>query len=244
VSEFADKTVLITGGTRGIGRACAETFAQAGARVAICGRNAGTADEAAKEIGGATRGFQADISDPASVDALIKDVSEAFGPISTLVNNAGITRDGLLMRMKDEDWHAVLNTNLSGLFYCCRAAVRGMIKQRWGRIINISSIIGLRGQAGQSNYAAAKAGVLGFTKALAHELAPRNITVNAITPGYIATGMTAALDEKLMASIIEHIPLRRAGNTEEVASVVRFLASEGSSYMTGAIIPVDGGLGM
>jgi len=138
----------------------------------------------------------------------------------------------------------VLNTNLSGLFYCCRAAVRGMIKQRWGRIINISSIIGLRGQAGQSNYAAAKAGVLGFTKALAHELAPRNITVNAITPGYIATGMTAALDEKLMASIIEHIPLRRAGNTEEVASVVRFLASEGSSYMTGAIIPVDGGLGM
>ncbi len=244
MSEFTGKAVLITGGTRGIGRACAESFAQAGARVAICGRNAGTIEETAKEIGGETRGFQADISDPASVDALVKDVSEAFGTISILVNNAGITRDGLLMRMRDEDWLTVLDTNLNGLFYCCRAAVRGMMKQRWGRIINISSIIGLHGQAGQSNYAAAKAGVLGLTKALAHELAPRNITVNAIAPGYIATGMTAALDEKLMASVIERIPLHRAGYPEEIAAVVRFLASENSSYMTGAVIPVDGGLGM
>ena len=218
MSEFAGKVALVTGGTRGIGRACAALLAREGAQVALCGRSKDTAEAAAAALEGDVRGFRADIADREAVDALVKDVAEAFGPVNILVNNAGITRDGLLMRMKDEDWEAVLNTNLAGAFYCCRAVARGMLKQRWGRIINISSVIGLRGQAGQANYSAAKAGLLGFTKALAQELAPRNITVNAVAPGFIDTDMTADLTEEQRAQAYARIPMGRPGTCDEVAA--------------------------
>ncbi len=244
MSEFADKVVLITGGTRGIGRACAQLFADEGAKVAVCGRSADSAATAAQEIGGATQGFQADVADPEAVNALIKDVTEAFGPIEILVNNAGITRDGLLMRMKDADWSAVVDTSMTGAFHCCRAVARGMIKQRRGRIINMSSIIGLRGQGGQANYSAAKAGLIGFTKAFAQEVAARNITVNALAPGFIDTDMTEALTDAQREAIVAQIPARRTGTPEEVAAAVRFFASDSAAYITGAVLTIDGGLAM
>ncbi|MBI5095774.1 MAG: 3-oxoacyl-[acyl-carrier-protein] reductase [Candidatus Hydrogenedentes bacterium] len=244
MSEFADKVVLVTGGTRGIGRACAEYFARMGAKVALCGRTAETAETAAAQIGHGAIGVQADIGAPSAVDAMIKTVTDTLGSISILVNNAGITRDGLLMRMKDTDWDSVIATNLSGTFYCCRAAVRGMIKQRYGRIINISSVIGLRGQAGQTNYAAAKAGLIGFTKSIAQELGARNITANVVAPGYIQTDMTAGLSEDVQKGILDRIPAGRLGIGEDIAGVVGFLASGAASYITGAVLPVDGGLAM
>lgn len=248
MSEFSGKTVLITGGTRGIGRACAVTFAKDGARVAICGRNDEAAQKAAREIAAETngdvRGFGCDIADAPAVDTMVKAVSDAFGPIYVLVNNAGITRDGLLMRMKSEDWSAVVDTNLTGAFNCCRAVTRDMLKQRAGRIINVSSIIGLRGQGGQTNYAAAKAGLIGFTKALAQELASRSITVNVIAPGYIDTDMTAVFSEDIRKELIEKIPLKRVGTSQDIAAATRFLASDDASYITGAVLQVDGGLAM
>ncbi|NUM52445.1 MAG: 3-oxoacyl-[acyl-carrier-protein] reductase [Candidatus Hydrogenedentes bacterium] len=248
MSEFSGKTVLITGGTRGIGRACAVAFATEGARVAICGRNDESAQKAAGEIAaeanGEVRGFGCDIADASAVDAMVKAVSEAFGPIYVLVNNAGITRDGLLMRMKSEDWSAVVDTNLTGAFNCCRAVTRDMLKQRAGRIINVSSIIGLRGQGGQTNYAAAKAGLIGFTKALAQELASRNITVNVIAPGYIDTDMTSFITEDIRKELLEKIPLNRVGTGDDIAAAAKFLASNGASYITGAVLQVDGGLAM
>lgn len=248
MSEFSGKTVLITGGTRGIGRACAVTFAREGARVAICGRSDETAQKAAQEIAaetkGEVRGFGCDIADASAVDAMVKAVIEALGPVYVLINNAGITRDGLLMRMKSEDWSAVVDTNLTGAFNCCRAVTRDMIKQRAGRIINVSSIIGLRGQGGQTNYAAAKAGLIGFTKALAQEVASRNITVNVIAPGYIDTDMTAVFTEEIRKELIEKIPLKRVGTSGDIAAAARFLASDGAAYITGAVLQVDGGLAM
>jgi 3-oxoacyl-[acyl-carrier protein] reductase len=248
LSEFEGRSILITGGTRGIGRACALAFAKDGARVAICGRNPDATGRAAEEIcresGGDVRGFAADLASRESVDSLVKAASDAFGPIAVLVNNAGITRDGLLLRMKDEDWSAVLGTNLSGAFYCCRAVARDMIKQRAGRIINVSSVVGIRGQGGQTNYAAAKAGLIGFSKALAQELASRNITVNVVAPGYIDTDMTAGLSEDTRAAILDRIPLKRVGAAHEVAALVKFLAGGDASYITGAVIQVDGGLAM
>ena len=248
MSEFEGKVVLVTGGTRGIGRACAALFAREGARVVLCGRNADTATAAAEEIrqdtGGDVRGFEADVADPVAVDALVKSVTEALGPVGILVNNAGITRDGLLMRMKDEQWAAVLNTNLNGVFHCCRAVTRGMLKQRYGRISNISSVIGVHGQAGQANYAAAKAGLIGFTKSLAQELASRTITVNVVAPGYIETDMTAGFSEEMRRAILDRIPLGRHGASQEVAEAVRFLASDAAAYITGIVLPIDGGLGM
>jgi 3-oxoacyl-[acyl-carrier protein] reductase len=243
--DFQDQIVLVTGGTRGIGRACAEAFAQAGARVALCGRNAEAAQQAAEAIGHGARGYAADMASAESVNALIAQIEADFGgAIEVLVNNAGITQDGLLMRMKDEQWSSVLETNLYGAFYTCRAAARGMLKQRRGRIINLSSIVGIRGQAGQANYAAAKAGLIGFTKSYAQEVAPRGITVNAVAPGYIKTDMTAGLDEKHVQGIVDHIPLKRPGTAADVAAAVLFLASPGAAYITGAVVPVDGGLGM
>jgi 3-oxoacyl-[acyl-carrier protein] reductase len=248
MSEYTDKVVLITGGTRGIGRACAKAFAQAGAKVAICGRTADSVAQAAKDIAAETNGnvtgFQADISSADDVNALTKNVSEQLGPIQILVNNAGITRDGLIMRMKDEHWADVFQTNLDGPFYTCRAVCRDMMKARWGRIINLSSIVGVRGQAGQANYSAAKAGVIGLSKALAQELAPRNITVNVVAPGFIETDMTADLPEAAQEALLGQIPAKRQGHAEEVAAAVLFLASDGASYITGHVLAVDGGLGM
>lgn len=248
MADFSGKTVLITGGTRGIGRACAAVFAREGARVAICGRSDEAAQAAARDLaaetGGEVRGFGCDIANEDAVSAMVKAVNESFGPVYVLVNNAGITRDGLLMRMKSEDWSAVVDTNLTGAFNCCRAVTRDMIKQRAGRIINISSIIGLRGQGGQTNYAAAKAGLIGFTKALAQEVASRNITVNVVAPGYIDTDMTAVFTDDIKKELLEKIPLKRVGTSEDIAAAVRFLASDGASYITGAVLQVDGGLAM
>ena len=244
MSDLKDAVVLITGGTRGIGRACAELFASLGAKVAICGRGKEAAEKTAAEIGANVKGYGCDIGSPASVDALIDQVTEDLGTIQVLVNNAGITRDGLLMRMKDEQWAEVLQTNLTGAFYTCRAAAKTMLKARYGRIINVGSVVGLRGQAGQSNYAAAKAGIIGFTKAYAQEVASRNITVNVIAPGYIATDMTAELGEKATAAIVDHIPMKRVGQPEDIAHAVVFLASPQAGYITGATLSVDGGIGM
>lgn len=244
MTGFDGKVVLVTGGSRGIGRACAAHFANRGAQVAICGRSLDTATAAANEIGHGTRAFQADLAEPEAPAALISAVEEAFGPIAILVNNAGLARDTLLMRMKDDDWAQVIDTDLTGVFRCCRAVVRGMMKQRWGRIINISSVIGILGQAGQANYAAAKAGLLGLTRSLARELGSRNITVNAVAPGLIETDMTAVIQGEMREAMLARIPLGRAGHPEEVAGLVAYLASEAAAYITGATIAIDGGLTM
>ncbi len=244
MSNLKDAIVLVTGGTRGIGRACVEQFAALGAKVALCGRSQEAAEKVAAEIGENVKGYACDISSAESVDALINQVTEDLGTIQVLVNNAGITKDGLLMRMKDDQWADVIQTNLTGAFYTCRAAAKTMLKARYGRIINISSVVGIRGQAGQTNYAAAKAGVIGFTKAYAQEVAARNITVNVVAPGYIATDMTAELGEKATAAIVDHIPMKRVGAAADIAHAVVFLASPEAGYITGTTLSVDGGIGM
>jgi 3-oxoacyl-[acyl-carrier protein] reductase len=243
VSDWKDKVVLVTGGTRGIGRACAQAFVDAGATVALCGRSLEKAEAAAKEIG-AAKGYQADIADGEAVKAMVKAVASDLGPITILVNNAGVTQDGLLMSMKDDAWNTVIDTNLTGVFHCCRAVARGMVKARYGRIVTISSIVGVHGQRGQTNYGAAKAGLIGFTKSLAKELASRNVTANVVAPGFIQTDMTAFLNEDQEKALTEEIPAGRVGSAEDIASAVRFLASDEAGYITGAVVPVDGGLGM
>ncbi|MBI1320582.1 MAG: 3-oxoacyl-[acyl-carrier-protein] reductase [Candidatus Hydrogenedens sp.] len=244
MAVLAGKTALITGGTRGIGRAIAERFAKEGAAVALCGRDAETAQRVAAEIGPNAHGFACDVSDPASVDGLLAAVTEQLGGVYALVNNAGITKDGLMMRMKDGDWDAVLQTNLTGAFYVCRAASRAMLKAREGRVINLTSIVGVHGQGGQTNYSAAKAGIIGFTKAYAQEVASRGITVNAIAPGLIDTDMTAVLTDDQRGAVLERIPLKRTGTVEDVAGAALFLASPDAAYVTGQVLCVDGGLGM
>jgi 3-oxoacyl-[acyl-carrier protein] reductase len=244
MAALEGKTALVTGGTRGIGRAIAERFAREGAAVAICGRDAAAAERAAAEIGGKVCGFGCDVADPASVDALLAAVTERLGGVYALVNNAGITKDGLMMRMKDADWDAVLQTNLTGAFYVCRAASRAMLKAREGRVINLTSIVGIHGQGGQTNYSAAKAGIIGFTKAYAQEVASRGITVNAIAPGFIESDMTAGFTEEQRAALLERIPLKRTGLGDDVAGAAAFLASADAAYMTGQVLCVDGGLGM
>ena len=244
----ANKTALVTGASRGIGRATAIELAKAGAKVAVnYAGNRAAAEEVVAQIqaaGGQAFMVQADVGDAAAVDAMVKSVVEQFGSIDILVNNAGITRDNLIMRMKEEDWDAVIHTNLKGIFNCTKVVTKLMMKQRYGRIVNMTSVVGVMGNAGQSNYAAAKAGVIGFTKSMAKELASRNITVNAVAPGYISTDMTADLPDQAKADLQSQIPLQRLGNPADVASAVLFLVSPGADYITGQTLHVDGGMVM
>lgn len=241
--SLTGKVALVTGSTRGIGRAIAETLVACGARVAVVGRDLAVAEQVAETIGEA-RGFACDVSDPASVTMLVQTVEDAFGQLDILVNNAGITKDNLMARMKDEDWDAVMATNLRSAFVATRAAQRGMMKRRWGRIINITSVVGLVGNKGQANYAASKAGLIGFTKAAAKELSSRNILVNAVAPGYIQTDMTAQLGEEARTALSSQIPLGRLGESRDIAGAVAFLASDLAAYITGQVLVVDGGMVM
>jgi 3-oxoacyl-[acyl-carrier protein] reductase len=242
--DLAGKNAVVTGSTRGIGRAIAEAFSTSGARVAVVGRDQQRADEAAAAIGNNARGFAADVSDTATVTKLIDDVEKAFGSIDILVNNAGITRDNLVMRLKDEDWDAVQHANLRGAFAAIRAASRGMMKRRSGRIINVASIVGLIGNKGQANYAASKAGLIALTKSVAKELGSRNILVNAVAPGFIETEMTAAMTPDARDALGKQIALERLGTVQDVAAMVAFLASDLASYITGQVFVVDGGMVM
>ena len=243
-TDLTGRVALVTGSTRGIGRAIAGTLASAGARVAVVGRERARAEEAAAQIGGEARGFSCDVADTASVAALVEEVEKSFGSLDILVNNAGLTRDNLLMRIKDADWDAVLDANLRGAFASIRAASRGMMKRRWGRIINIASIVGITGNKGQANYAASKAGLIGLTKSVAKELASRNILCNAVAPGFIETDMTAAMTAEARTAMSAQIPLERLGKPEDIAGVVAFLASEQAAYITGQVFVVDGGMVM
>ena len=233
---------MTSASTRGIGRSIASTLAAAGARVAIVGRDAANAQAVAADLGDAHRGFGCDVSDPTQVAALVAAVEEQLGSCDILVNNAGITRDNLMLRMKDDDWDAVLDANLRSAFVAIRAASRGMMKRRWGRIINITSVVGLMGNKGQANYAASKAGLIGLTKSVAKELASRNIVCNAVAPGFIQTDMTDAMTAEARAVLQGQIPLERLGAPGDVAQAVAFLASDMAAYMTGQVLVVDGGL--
>jgi 3-oxoacyl-[acyl-carrier protein] reductase len=242
--DLTGRTALVTGSTRGIGRAIAGTLAAAGARVAVVGRDAARADAVAAELGGGAQGFAADVGDPASISALVAQVETAFGQIDILVNNAGLTRDNILFRIKDDDWDTVLDANLRGAFLLIRATARGMMKRRWGRIVNIASIVGLTGNKGQANYAASKAGLIGLTKSVAKELGSRNILVNAVAPGFIDTDMTAAMTPEARAALASQIPLERLGTPADIAGMVAFLVSEHAAYVTGQVLVVDGGMVM
>lgn len=242
--DLTGKTAVVTGSTRGIGNKVAAALAESGARVAVVGRDLSKAHDAAAAIGHDAMGFACDVSDTAAVATLVSDVEKAFGGIDILVNNAGLTRDNLVMRLKDEDWDAVMNANLRGAFAAIRAVSRGMMKKRAGRIINMASVVGLNGNKGQANYAASKAGLIALTKSVAKELGSRNILVNAIAPGFIATEMTDAMTAEARASLIGLIPLERLGKTEDIAAAVVFLASDYASYITGQVLVVDGGMVM
>jgi 3-oxoacyl-[acyl-carrier protein] reductase len=241
------RTALVTGASQGIGRACALALGKAGAKVALAARNEDKLNQVAAEIaaqGGAAAVFTLDLASEDSIKACAKAAMAHFGSIEILVNNAGITRDTLALRMKRSDWDDVLQTNLTGTFLMTQAMLSPMLKARWGRIINITSVVGQTGQAGQANYAASKAGVIGLTKSLARELASRNITANAVAPGYIETAMTAVLDEKQRTSMLAQIPLGRAGSDADIAGAVCFLASEEAAYITGHVLDVNGGMYM
>jgi 3-oxoacyl-[acyl-carrier protein] reductase len=242
--DLTGRVALVTGSTRGIGRAIAASLVECGARVAVTGRDKSTADRVASELGGGTRGFGCDVADTSAVTQLISEVEAAFGSLDILVNNAGLTRDNVVMRLKDDDWDAVIDANLRGPFAAIRAASRGMMKRRWGRIINISSVVGLIGNKGQANYAASKAGLIGLTKAVAKELASRNILVNAIAPGFIETEMTEAMTPEARNGLTGMIPLQRLGSPADVAAAVAFLSSDHAAYITGQVIVVDGGMVM
>jgi 3-oxoacyl-[acyl-carrier protein] reductase len=245
---LADKVALVTGASRGIGRATALALAKEGAKVILNykGNEAAAAEvlDAVHGLGAEGYLLKADVSSSEQVDAMIKEILEKYGRIDILVNNAGITRDTLIIRMKDEEWQQVINTNLTAAFYCLRAVARPMIKQKSGKIINISSIVGIRGNAGQINYSSAKAGIIGMTKSAAKELASRGIMVNAVAPGFIVTDMTDKLSAEIREKISSDIPLGRMGNPENVANLAAFLAGPGADYITGQIIAVDGGMSM
>ena len=240
------KCALVTGGSRGIGRAVCLELARQGARVAVnYAGNAAAAEETVKAceaLGAEAFAIQADVADAAASEAMVKEVLARFGRLDILVNNAGVTRDGLMPMMKEADWDAVLDTNLKGAFHCMKAVYRPMMKQKYGRIVNISSIVGLRGNAGQANYAASKAGLIGLTKSMAKELAARNVTVNAVAPGFIDTDMTAALPEKAREAMLTAITMGRLGQAEDVAKAVAFFAGDESAYVTGQVLCVDGGM--
>jgi 3-oxoacyl-[acyl-carrier protein] reductase len=239
--DLSGRVALVTGGGRGIGRAIASALARCGARVAVVDLDRANAEAVASEIGNA-RGFMCDVTGATDVAALVEAVEKEFGSCDILVNNAGITRDNLMLRMKDEDWDAVLGTNLRSAFLTIRAASRGMMKRRWGRIVNMASVVGLMGNKGQTNYSASKAGLVGLTKSVAKELASRNILCNAIAPGFIETEMTAKMTPEARAALQGMIPLERLGAPADVASAVAFLSSDLASYMTGQVLVVDGGL--
>ena len=243
--SLAGRVALVTGASQGIGRACAAKLAGAGAVVAIAARNQEKLDELVKEIsaqGGKATAFTLDVGDEEQIKAAFKAAIGQFGKIDILVNNAGITRDQLVMRMKRADWDAVINTNLTSAYLCIQQVIGSMLKQRWGRIINITSVFGQMGQAGQANYAASKAGLIGLTMAIARELGSRSITCNAVAPGFIETPMTAVLGDDFKQNALKSIPLARIGTPEDVANAVAFLASDGAAYVTGHVLNVNGGM--
>ena len=246
--NFSGKAAVVTGGSRGIGRAVCLELAKGGANVVLCyaGNEAAANDTVAacEALGARALAVRCNVAEAGEVKALMDAAVQAFGRIDILVNNAGITRDGLLMMMKDEDFDAVINANLKGTFLCMKAVARTMMKQRYGRIVNLSSVVGLRGNAGQVNYAASKAGVIGMTKSLAKELASRGVTVNAVAPGFMETDMTAAMPEAAKTATLAAIPMGRMGAAEDVAKAVAFLASEEAGYITGQVVAVDGGMAM
>jgi len=243
--SFADKVALVTGAGRGIGKAIALDLAQAGCDLVITNRTQQLGEQvraAIVALGRKCLAVQADVADVAAVDALVKQALEQFGRMDILVNNAGIAKDGLLLRMSPEDWRSVMAVNLDGMFFTTRAVIKTMVRQRSGRIVNVSSVVGFTGNAGQANYASTKAAMIGFTKSVAKELGSRNITCNAVAPGFIETDMTAKLDEAQQKAILDQVPLGRMGKAEDVAKAVRFLASDDAAYITGTTLHVNGGM--
>ena len=242
--DLTGKKALVTGGTRGIGLAICQAFADAGAQVALCARDGAKAREVAGELGRGARGYACDVGLAAPVEAMVEAAEKDLGQIDVLVNNAGFTRDNLLFRISEEDWDQVIDTNLKGAFLVTKQAARGMIKRRWGRVINLTSVVGLNGNKGQSNYSASKAGLIGFTKSVAKDLASRNVLVNAVAPGYIDTELTRGISPEAKQFLLDHIPLARLGQGTDIASAVLFLASDLASYITGQVLVVDGGMVM
>ena len=244
---MANRIAFITGASRGIGRACAIALSAGGAKVVLAARQLDKLEAVAAEIraaGGETFVVPIDLASQDSIKEAFSKASKEFGRIDILINNAGLTRDGLAMRMKRDDWDAVIQTNLSGSFFCIQQVMPAMVRERWGRIVNITSVVGESGNAGQANYAASKAGLIGLTKSLAQELASRNITVNAVAPGFVETDMTASLSDELRAKITESVPLKRIGKPEDIATAVKFLTSDDAAYITGHVLDVNGGMFM
>ena len=242
--RFENKVVMVTGGAAGIGRVTAENFAGEGARIAICDVNPEAGAAAAKALGPEASFEQVDVASSTAVSSWVEGVFDKYGQIDVLINNAGITRDGLIMRMKEEDWDAVISVNLKSVFNCIKSVSKIMVKQRSGRIINLASVVGVMGNVGQANYVASKAGMIGLTKTVAKELGARGITVNAVAPGFIETDMTAVLSDKVKAFMLSMVPLQRAGTPQDVADAIAFLASDQAAYITGQVVHVTGGMYM